>query len=283
MRGFDIPRLLRYLLCVIFLVSLMTGCKTKTIGRVDSAGVKAHDEFFRSAMDRSFAFTTMTARLNVELDIPGKEMSSRVDMKMVKDSAFQLSVQPLLGIEIFRLELTRDTIKIVDRLNKRYMVENYSNLQGQTPIEFNFYNLQALFINHLFLPGESEVRERHYRRFKLNQDGLQAKISVRDVMGLLYAFSMDGDQKLLSTIVSGPSGSYGLNWNYDNFRLVGDQPFPMLMDVSLNKAGNTIGGVKIHYSRIKLDEPIKLDFSIPSKYKRVKFAQLVKSIINLNR
>lgn len=80
-------------------------------------------------------------------------MSSRVDMKMVKDSAFQLSVQPFLGIEIFRIELSRDTIKVVDRMNKRYMIENYSNLQGQTPIEFNFYNLQALFTNHLFIPG----------------------------------------------------------------------------------------------------------------------------------
>ena len=38
-------------------------------------------------------------------------------------------------------------------MNKRYMIENYSNLQGQTPIEFNFYNLQALFTNHLFIPG----------------------------------------------------------------------------------------------------------------------------------
>ena len=35
-------------------------------------------------------------------------------MKMVKDSAFQLSVQPFLGIEIFRIELSRDTIKVVD-------------------------------------------------------------------------------------------------------------------------------------------------------------------------
>lgn len=280
MRRFDI---LTYLLCGLFMLSLMTGCKTKSIGRVDSAGVRAHNEFFRSAMERSFAFNTMTARLNVELDIPGKEIGSRVDMKMVKDSAFQLSVQPLLGIEIFRIELTRDTIKIVDRMNKRYMIENYSNLQGQTPIEFNFYNLQALFTNHLFLPGEKWVTERLYRRFKLNQDGPQAEISVKDAMGLLYAFNMDGEQKLLSTNVSDPSGSYALDWLYDNFRLVDEQPFPMYMDVRLMKRGNSVGGVKIHYSRIRLDEPIRLDFSIPSKYKRVTFAQVVKSITNLNK
>ena len=163
------------------------------------------------------------------------------------------------------------------------MIENYSNLQGQTPIEFNFYNLQALFTNHLFLPGEKWVTERLYRRFKLNQDGPQAEISVKDAMGLLYAFNMDGEQKLLSTNVSDPSGSYALDWLYDNFRLVDEQPFPMYMDVRLMKRGNSVGGVKIHYSRIRLDEPIRLDFSIPSKYKRVTFAQVVKSITNLNK
>ena len=71
---------------------------------------------------------------------------------MVKDSAFQLSVQPFLGIEIFRIELSRDTIKVVDRMNKRYMIENYSNLQGQTPIEFNFYNCR-LFSRIICYPG----------------------------------------------------------------------------------------------------------------------------------
>ena len=68
--------------------------------------MKAHNEFFQSVEDQSFQFRTLTARLNVDLDIPGKQMSSRVDMKMVKDSAFQLSVQPFLGIEIFRIELS---------------------------------------------------------------------------------------------------------------------------------------------------------------------------------
>ena len=169
---------LTFLLCGGLLLSMLTGCKSsKKVGTVESASVKAHNEFFQSVEDQSFQFRTLTARLNVDLDIPGKQMSSRVDMKMVKDSAFQLSVQPFLGIEIFRIELSRDTIKVVDRMNKRYMIENYSNLQGQTPIEFNFYNLQALFTNHLFIPGEQGVSRKHYNRFKLNQEGPVAEIT----------------------------------------------------------------------------------------------------------
>ena len=245
---------LTFLLCGGLLLSMLTGCKSsKKVGTVESASVKAHNEFFQSVEDQSFQFRTLTARLNVDLDIPGKQMSSRVDMKMVKDSAFQLSVQPFLGIEIFRIELSRDTIKVVDRMNKRYMIENYSNLQGQTPIEFNFYNLQALFTNHLFIPGEQGVSRKHYNRFKLNQEGPVAEIKTKDAMGLFYTFKADGEEKLLSTYVADPSDRYALQWLYEDFRLVDRQPFPMLMDVQVLKNGNPEGGVKIHYSRIQLD------------------------------
>ena len=210
---------LTFLLCGGLLLSMLTGCKSsKKVGTVESASVKAHNEFFQSVEDQSFQFRTLTARLNVDLDIPGKQMSSRVDMKMVKDSAFQLSVQPFLGIEIFRIELSRDTIKVVDRMNKRYMIENYSNLQGQTPIEFNFYNLQALFTNHLFIPGEQGVSRKHYNRFKLNQEGPVAEIKTKDAMGLFYTFKADGEEKLLSTYVADPSDRYALQWLYEDFR-----------------------------------------------------------------
>ena len=205
-------------------------------------------------------------------------MSSRVDMKMVKDSAFQLSVQPFLGIEIFRIELSRDTIKVVDRMNKRYMIENYSNLQGQTPIEFNFYNLQALFTNHLFIPGEQGVSRKHYNRFKLNQEGPVAEIKTKDAMGLFYTFKADGEEKLLSTYVADPSDRYALQWDYADFRLVDGQPFPMRMDVQVMKDGTSQGGVTLHFSRMQTDVPVKMDFSIPAKYKRITLSQIIKSL-----
>lgn len=272
------------LLCGGLFLFLLTGCKSsKKVGTVDSASAKAHNEFFQSMEEQAFQFRTLTARLSVDLNIPGNQMSSRVDLKMVKDSAFQLSVQPILGIEVFRVELSRDSIKVVDRLNKRYLVENYSNLQGQTPIEFNFYNLQALFTNHLFIPGEQSVARKHYNRFKLDQMGPIAEIKTKDAMGLFYTFKADGEEKLLSTYVTDSSDQYALQWLYSDFRLVGKQPFPMLMDVQVLKEGASAGGVKIHYARIQLDEPLNLDFSIPAKYNRVTFAQVLKMIGNLNK
>lgn len=266
---------------ILLIILFLSGCKTsKKVGTVASGSAKAHNEFFESMEEHSFQFNTMTARLNAELKTAKNNMSSRVDLKMVRDSAFQLSVQPFLGIEVFRAEFTVDSIKVVDRMNKRYVAERYADLKGQTPIEFNFYNLQALFTNHIFLPGKQEIAPKQYKRFKLNQEGSTAEIKVKDTMGLLYTFFADGEEKLLSTYITDPSEQYALQWDYSDFRVTEGQPFPMLMDVQVLANGSSQGGIAFRFSRIQTNVPVNLDFSIPAKYKRITFAQIIKSISN---
>ena len=102
---------------VFFIALSFTGCKsTKKVGTVEAGGAKAHNEFFTLMQEQAFKYETLTARLNVDLNLPGNNMSSRVDLKMVKDSAFQLSVQPFLGIEVFRAEISVDSVKVIQFL-----------------------------------------------------------------------------------------------------------------------------------------------------------------------
>lgn len=267
--------------CFILLL-ILAGCKSsKKVGTTETGSAKAHNEFFTLMQEQSFKYETLTARLNVDLKIPGKSVSSRVDLKLVKDSALQLSVQPFLGIEVFRIELTPDSVKVLDRMNKRYVADNYANLKGQTPIEFNFYNLQALFTNHLFLPGHQGIAKKQYNHFKLKQAASQAEIKAKDAMGLLYTFMADGEEKLLSTYISEPSDQYSLQWNYSDFRLAEGQPFPMLMDAQVFADGVSKGGMTLRFSRMQMNVPLKMDFSIPAKYNRITLAQILKSLSNM--
>lgn len=257
----------------------MTGCKTtKKVGTVDAVSAKVHKEFFDSMQEQAFKFETLSAKMQVELNIPKKKMNSRVDLKIIKDESLSLSVQPFLGIEAVRIEMNKDSILILDRLNKRYVLENYANLKEQTPIAFNFYNLQALFVNHIFLPGEQGISSKQYNKFLLKQDGGKIEAKVKDSMGLLYSFWADGEEKLLSTHVTDTSGEYALQWDYQDFRIIGNQPFPMVMDTKLLLDGSFKGGMKFNFSRIQTDESFKINFSAPDKYKRITFAQILQSI-----
>jgi len=264
-------------------VLLLGGCKSsQKIATVEAGDAKAHAEFFDSMQEKAFQFETLNARMNAEILIPGKEMSSRVDMKMVKDSAFMLSVQPVLGIEVFRLIMDQDSIKIIDRMNRRYLAENYANLKGQTPIVFNYNNLQSLFINHLFYPGENNVTPGIYNRFLLDQEGSSAEIRAKDKMGLSYIFMADGEEKLLSTYVTDKSENFALQWVYSDFRITEGQPFPMRMDINLFTQKASKGGLKLNFSRVQTNIPVQIDVTIPDKYKRVTFAEIMKMFNSSN-
>lgn len=257
----------------------LTGCKTtKKTGTAESSEAKGHIEFFEQLQEQSFQFNTLTARLNVDLDLPGNNLSSRVDLKMVKDSAFQLSVVPFLGIEVFRMELTTDSVKVIDRMNKRYVADNYANLKGQTPIEFNFYNLQALFTNQLFLPGQQSITPKQYNRFKLKQEGSQAEITAKDAMGLLYSFLADGEEKILATHIAEPSDKYSLQWDYSDFRVTDGKAFPMRMKAYVFDGAESKGGITLSFSRLQKDVPVAMEFSIPAKYQKITLAQIIKSL-----
>lgn len=274
-----------WLWALLFGLFVLSGCKSskQVGGTAASGGVKAQQEFFRIMEEQAFHYQTLTARLGVEINLPNFQVSStRVELKMVKDSAFQLSVQPLLGIEVFRIELSKDSIKVLDRMNKRYLAENYEVLRQQTPIAFNFYNLQALFTNHLFLPGEQAVDVSHYKLFRLDQTGATALIEAKDPMGLRYTFEADGEEKLLATEIADAKGQYRLRWGYADFRVVEKQIFPQRMTVEAFKEGNAEGSIQWGFTRMRVDEQVKLDFNIPAKYTRITLEQLLRTLKNLN-
>lgn len=264
----------------IALLLLLNGCKSKNIptgGEI--ANTKELNEFVASMQSQEVKFNTLSAKLNVNLQLPDKEMSSRVEMKLVKDSALQLSIQPILGIEVFRIELNKDSVKVMDRINKRYVAERYSKLKEQFTIDFNFYNLQALFINQLFVPGYKEMDSYLYKHFKLERNGLITWLNTKDKTDLQYLFKADNEEKLLSTQIEDPSGLYKLIWNYTNFQpVVSSYLFPRIMEISFMKGNSNQGGMDISYSRIQLDRTLNMDFSIPAKYKRITFAQVLKAI-----
>ena len=268
----------------LLLLLILGGCKSsKQVGAVAPGVAKAKQVFLQTMEEQALHYQTLTARLGVEINLPNLQVNStRVDLKMIKDSAFQLSVQLLLGIELFRIEVSRDSIKVLDRMNKRYLAENYETLRAQTPITFNFYNLQALFTNRLFLPGEQTVSESQYDRFRFDQSGTTVLIQAKDPMGLRYTFEADGEEKLLATEMTDAKGQYRLRWGYADFRVVEKQLFPQRMTVEAFKEENAEGNVQWRVTRMRLDEPVKLDFVIPAKYTRITFEQLVRTLKHLN-
>lgn len=268
--------------CLLGFWLLLGSCRTTHDAPSGHTGaLKSEEAFFYALHDQSLRYQTFSARLQFSLEMAsGKELSSRGQLKIEKDSRLQLSIQPMLGIEMFRIELTPDSIKLLDRMNKRYIAEDYTKLEGEPEIDFNFYNLQALFTNQLFLPGETVLSDQDYKRYQWEQTKDGYLLQTKDKGGLQYVFSTNREEKLYTTAITDTAG-HSIQWDYTQFQAIGDLLFPMKINGSLSTRNDLKHAVTLHYSHIDINTPLDLKFTIPPGYERVNFSQLLKSFKSL--
>ena len=270
------------ILCLL-IISLLCSCRTTKI--VSATGgvmeLKTEASFFATYNDNVFKYRTLQTHIQFNVVLSGNEMSSRGQLKILKDDRIQISIQPLLGIEAIRAELTPDSIKIVNRLNRWYMIDAFDHIKGETKIDFNFYNLQALITNQLFLPGEINLSDDKYNLFGWEQTKTGYHLNTNDRNGLQYAFTADSNEKIIKTAIKDDATNYMLDCSYKNFLPVGRQFLPMNLHILLNTESHTQHSLSLSFSRVEVDIPLNMSFPIPDSYQRVSIQQIINSIEQL--
>ncbi|MDR2533805.1 MAG: DUF4292 domain-containing protein [Tannerellaceae bacterium] len=257
---------------------LLAGCRSRRQIETVTVEAKGTAQFFESMQKRYPLFRTMSARTSVEIGLPGYEMKSRMDLKMITDSILQLSFQPMLGMEVLRVEFSRDSVKMVDRLNRQYLVESYEQLNKTSPIAINLYNIQALLANRIFSPGQRNTTPAQYSRFRIrHRDGL-SELQTSDNAGIAYSFTADAEEKLLATTVADAIRQYNLLCRYSDFKDGNGLAFPMRIKVQVDGSEHKAFDLGISFSRIQLDLPLNLSFPISANYRRVSLHQLIKAL-----
>jgi hypothetical protein len=265
-------------------MALLSSCRTSK--EVSTTGeplnLKTEVAFFASFQEKVFKYNTLSARVQFELALStGNETRSKAQLKIVKDQRLQISIQPLLGIEAIRAELTPDSFKIVNRLNRWYMIESFERIKGEIDMDFNFYNLQDLFTNRFFLPGETELTDNRFKFFKWEQTRTGYRLRTNDRAGFQYDFSTNSDVNLCVTEIKDSSTQELLNCSYSDFGRVDRQLFPMKMDFRLKTGNQAQHTLMLQFSNMEIDAPMELNFPIPGNYQRVTLQQIIHSIEQL--
>ena len=270
---------------IIVLLFLLNGCRSrKEIGDITPSKEKTEivfQEHFAALLTDAQKFRTLSAKTDVKLRMENKTLSSRVDLKIVRDSAIMLSIQPFFGIEMFKVVFLLEQIILIDRMNKRFLSENYTELLEKLPSGLNFYNIQDLFCNRIFVPGENALSEKNFKDFHFKEDGELVQL-VNEHPFISYIFITDRNAKLLSSSILFNEGEYALEWNYRKFRQFDTLFYPSEMDANLSNDKKDLGGLTINLSRIQTDIPVDIHTTLSSRYKRVTLSQILKSLQESN-
>lgn len=82
------------------------------------------------------------ARMTVETD--DQELSAATTMQVVRDSMLIISVMPMLGLEMLRIEATPQQIIGIDKMHGRYAVATYDEINRRVRPAITWETLQQL-------------------------------------------------------------------------------------------------------------------------------------------
>lgn len=257
----------------------LTGCRTTRKAESTATSTKERQNKMLVPLAQYPADVQfVNAKTAITFSYKGHEATVKGRLRMRRDDAVQLSFTALGLMEIAVIELTPEKAYIIDRVNKRYAVFDYSsgkaNLAG-----INFNTIQSLFWNRLFIPGEKEVWN-NTKDFSISKMGTQQLVEPSRQRILKCKFYTDADCKQLQqTNLS--LQQYAATWRYDNFESIDAYAYPTTHDISVSSTSHTIG------AHIELNNLSTLDTGWQSgtdlaRYKQVNLEQLM-SILEMIR
>jgi hypothetical protein len=268
------------LIAASFLVSVffLSSCKT-TKKVVVAAPLKLRGadviELFDSVLTHQFSFDWLALKASVEYtDATGASESFDINLRARKDSAIWLSITPLLGIEAARVLVTRDSMQILDRVHKTYSVYNYDYLDSLLKTRLNFEIIQAIIIGNYFPYLKNEKLKSVYEEDStmilstLNKRKLRRAMEDKDPnKPVVQDFWINGSYRIMKSKIQDDKLNRSMEAAYSDFTEADNKKliaYKILVSIVSAKPST----IKVEYSKITVDLPEALPFSIPEKYER---------------
>jgi len=209
-------------------------------------------------------FRYLTAKGKAQVDFSSLKQTVNINVRMRKDSVIWLSLG-LAGFEGVRAYITRDSIQVMNKLQREYYAGDFAYLKRQFNVEVTFDQLQALLLgNYLPAPAGTTptvVTEGPQQRVEYTQSGL-----------LLKQLIELSRQRVKELTVTDPNSQNSYMVNYTDFQaLPGTQQQFAYSTLVQVKQGSGASTVSINYRNVELDkEQLSFPFSVPSGYTRKK-------------
>lgn len=241
---------------------MFQACKTsKRAGQSLQTGESFNIEQVESV---SKGFKNLTAK--AEVSFGGVNFSMNGTLRLVPDSALMISVQPIFGIEVFRLLCTVDSIYVLDKFNKNYFAASYKDVYSKGSISLDM--IQGLLCN---MPWGLE--DGNYAVTRYNDDNF---VMISDGY-VESSFLIDDEGSILRTTVENKTKNMLLMVEYSDFMPVsGRTDYPLSMN--LKYTGQTDMSFSVKTSRVEFDKKVNIGITIPSSYTRVDMDYLMKHL-----
>jgi outer membrane biogenesis lipoprotein LolB len=203
------------------------------------------------------------SRMRIDYADEDMSVSASATLKMKKDSLLWLSVKKL-GFEIARVQVTQDSVYVVDRFNKEYTVEGLAYLAESYGLPAgSLTELQDFILGNPVFFGSDELGIEPLGptyRLKGGSTEMSAEylVGTEDFLLKKMAFKVLRNEQEMRALLEG----------YED--LEGKGKFSYIRNLMLESKYSGQANVTLQFSNVELNVPKTIRFDIPSRYTRAK-------------
>lgn len=283
--------------CITLMLALSFSCRhKKKLQNVDAPAltVTADDSLNKCRLDfktaralsryvkeNEFRFSWLYAKANVETNIDGKEENFDIKLSIKKDSAILVSIRYILGLEVAKVLITRDSVKMVNYVNKNYFRGDFNYINDLLNSDIDYDLLQAVLFGNSAEFSEDDaklkpVTDRQNCRYLLSTERKRRLRKIQNgsenLKTAMQTLTLDPNNfKILKNEFIDPSTNRQFIANYGNFTSKDSVFAPYHVDIDI--IAQKKASLKIDYVRIEKNTPQKLSVNIPAKYDPVQLQQ----------
>lgn len=227
--------------------------------------------------EHELLFEWFTAKFSAEYKNEDQKNSFSGQIRIRKDSLIWLSFSPVFGIELFRMEITQDSVKFINRINHTYFIGDYDYVNNFLHSNIDFDILQSFLIGNDLSFYENSS-------FKASVDNEEYKLSTA-ARRKLKKFVHNSQEKLRiliqnlwidpltfkitkANVKEIQKPNMKLEANYSDFEEIEHQLFPKRISFDIS-ANNDIR-VSVSFSKISVEGRQIFTFKIPPGYRQIK-------------
>ncbi|MBX7203345.1 MAG: DUF4292 domain-containing protein [Bacteroidia bacterium] len=267
----------RILLIGIILLSVFS-CRTKklavqpTTDTLNTAATSCPvpDSLLKRLRAANTPFEWFSARITANTDIEKKTNSFSANLRVRRDSAIWLSISPALGIEVARVFISPDSLKFINRIDGTFFRGDYKYLKELLQTEVNFEMIQAVLLGNLYMHYNHEqyvseldkglclLSTLRKRKIKKETELAIPEILTQEIWCLADNHKISRMEMQDYRPVRKFSVEYTSYQPYEDYLL----PEKLFVHASAAKSAR----IELEYSRLQMNKPLNLPFSIPDNY-----------------
>lgn len=260
-----------------------SSCKTKQKATASEAkdikpivDIRSPQYLNKQLKKNEFPFKTLSIKAENKATINNSENQEfNTNIRIKKDSAIWVSINALMGVEVARVLITKDSVKMMNRLNSSFFAGNFTYLNNLLNVDLDYEMIEALLVGNSvdYYDDErlkSSIVENSYilstvRKRKLKRV-LQDGKTLNDPLESLWI--NPSSYKITRIFLDDFSTNRTFDVTFNDFVMVDSllMPHKSVYDI---KAEKTIL-LETKYNKVTVNSDVAFPFRIPEKYTPIK-------------